>query len=53
MLALISKLFGSKSNRDIKLIQPLVDKTKEEYALKYKIALLTVPYWEKENINNI
>ena len=32
MLALISKLFGSKSNRDIKLIQPLVDKTKEEYS---------------------
>jgi preprotein translocase subunit SecA len=32
MLALISKLFGSKSNRDIKLIQPLVEKTKEEYA---------------------
>ncbi|NQV75412.1 MAG: preprotein translocase subunit SecA, partial [Bacteroidetes bacterium] len=32
MLALISKLFGSKSNRDIKLIQPLVEMTKEEYA---------------------
>ena len=32
MLALLSKLFGSKSNRDIKLIQPLVEKTKEEYA---------------------
>ena len=32
MLALISKLFGSKSNRDIKLIQPLVEKTKEEFA---------------------
>ncbi|HYK76497.1 MAG TPA: preprotein translocase subunit SecA [Daejeonella sp.] len=32
MLGLLSKLFGSKSERDIKLIQPLVEKTKEEYA---------------------
>ena len=32
MLELISKLFGSKSNRDIKLIQPLVEKIKAEYA---------------------
>ena len=32
MLELLSKLFGSKSSRDIKLIQPLVEKTKEEYA---------------------
>ena len=32
MLELLSKLFGSKSNRDIKLIQPLVEKTKEEYS---------------------
>ena len=32
MLGLLSKLFGSKSNRDIKLIQPLVEKTKEEFA---------------------
>lgn len=38
MLALISKLFGSKSNRDIKLIQPLVEKTKEEYS---KLSTLT------------
>ena len=32
MLAILSKLFGSKSDRDIKIIQPLVEKTKEEYA---------------------
>lgn len=32
MLGFLSKLFGSKSDRDIKLIQPLVDKIKEEYA---------------------
>ena len=32
MLGFLSKLFGSKSERDIKLIQPLVEKTKEEYA---------------------
>lgn len=32
MLGLLSKLFGSKSNRDIKLIQPLVEKTKDEYS---------------------
>lgn len=32
MLGLISKLFGSKSNRDIKIIQPLIEQTKEEYA---------------------
>ena len=32
MLEFLSKLFGSKSDRDIKLIQPLVEKTKEEYA---------------------
>ncbi|HUH32953.1 MAG TPA: hypothetical protein VLZ28_03315, partial [Daejeonella sp.] len=32
MLAFLSKLFGSKSSRDIKLIQPLVEKIKEEYA---------------------
>ena len=32
MLGFLNKLFGSKSDRDIKLIQPLVEKTKEEYA---------------------
>ncbi|MXV49419.1 preprotein translocase subunit SecA [Pedobacter sp. HMF7647] len=32
MLGFLSKLFGSKSERDIKIIQPLVEKTKEEYA---------------------
>lgn len=32
MLGILSKLFGSKSDRDIKLIVPLVEKTKEEYA---------------------
>ena len=32
MLGILNKLFGSKSDRDIKLIQPLVEKTKEEYA---------------------
>jgi preprotein translocase subunit SecA len=32
MLGFISKLFGSKSERDIKLIQPLVEKTKSEFA---------------------
>lgn len=32
MLGILSKLFGSKSDRDIKIIQPLVEKTKEEYA---------------------
>ncbi|MEJ7778007.1 MAG: preprotein translocase subunit SecA [Daejeonella sp.] len=32
MLGILNKLFGSKSDRDIKLVQPLVEKTKEEYA---------------------
>ncbi len=32
MLGFISKLFGSKSERDIKGIQPLVEKVKSEYA---------------------
>ena len=32
MLGILSKLFGNKSDRDIKIIQPLVEKTKEEYA---------------------
>ncbi|MDB5119494.1 MAG: secA [Sphingobacteriales bacterium] len=32
MLGFLNKIFGSKSDRDIKLIQPLVDKIKEEYA---------------------
>ncbi len=32
MLGILNKLFGSKSDRDIKTIQPLVEKTKEEYA---------------------
>lgn len=31
MLKFLSKLFGSKSERDIKSIQPLVEKIKEEY----------------------
>ncbi|WP_257669354.1 preprotein translocase subunit SecA [Parapedobacter tibetensis] len=31
MLTFLSKIFGSKSERDIKHIQPLVDKIKEEY----------------------
>jgi len=38
MLALLSKLFGSKSNRDIKLIHPLVEKTKEEYAKLHSLS---------------
>ncbi|TJZ62267.1 preprotein translocase subunit SecA [Sphingobacterium olei] len=32
MLKFLSKLFGSKSERDIKVIQPLVTKIKEEYS---------------------
>ncbi len=32
MLTFLSKIFGSKSDRDIKHIQPLVEKIKEEYA---------------------
>lgn len=32
MLGFLSKIFGSKSERDIKLIAPLVEKTKEEYS---------------------
>src|SRR5690606_22759922 len=32
MLTFLSKIFGSKSDRDIKHVQPLVDKVKEEYA---------------------
>ncbi|GGH11486.1 preprotein translocase subunit SecA [Sphingobacterium alkalisoli] len=32
MLKFLSKLFGSKSERDIKVIQPLVSKIKEEYS---------------------
>ncbi|HEX8377091.1 MAG TPA: preprotein translocase subunit SecA, partial [Pedobacter sp.] len=31
MLGFLNKLFGSKSERDIKLIQPLVEKIKSEY----------------------
>ncbi len=31
MLGILSKLFGSKSERDIKVIMPLVEKIKEEY----------------------
>src|SRR5690606_23198817 len=31
MLTFLSKIFGSKSDRDIKHIQPLVSKIKEEY----------------------
>lgn len=31
MLKFLSKLFGSKSERDIKAIQPIVEKIKEEY----------------------
>ncbi len=38
MLGLLSKLFGSKSNRDIKLIQPLVEKTKAEYAKLHSLS---------------
>lgn len=38
MLKFLSKLFGSKSERDIKVIQPLVTKIKEEYS---KLADLT------------
>ncbi|MBE8721427.1 preprotein translocase subunit SecA [Sphingobacterium pedocola] len=38
MLKFLSKLFGSKSERDIKVIQPLVAKIKEEYS---KLADLT------------
>lgn len=32
MLGFLSKLFGSKSERDIKQIQPIVEKVKQEYA---------------------
>ena len=32
MLTFLSKIFGSKSDRDIKHIQPLVERIKEEYA---------------------
>ncbi|NGM61035.1 preprotein translocase subunit SecA [Sphingobacterium sp. SGG-5] len=32
MLKFLSKLFGSKSERDIKVIQPVVEKIKEEYS---------------------
>lgn len=32
MLGFLSKIFGSKSDRDIKHIRPLVDKIKEEFA---------------------
>ncbi len=32
MLGFLNKLFGSKSERDIKLIQPLVEKIKAEYS---------------------
>ncbi|SKB65737.1 preprotein translocase subunit SecA [Daejeonella lutea] len=38
MLGILSKLFGSKSDRDIKIILPIVEKTKEEYA---KLAALS------------
>src|SRR3546814_786632 len=38
MLTFLSKIFGSKSDRDIKHIQPLVTKIKEEYP---KLAALT------------
>jgi len=32
MLKFLSKVFGSKSERDIKRIQPVVEKIKAEYA---------------------
>jgi preprotein translocase subunit SecA len=32
MLGFISKLFGNKSDRDVKAIQPIVEKIKEEFA---------------------
>ena len=32
MLKILSKLFGSKSDRDIKAIQPIVNRIKEEYS---------------------
>ncbi|HEY0894919.1 MAG TPA: hypothetical protein VGE15_00070, partial [Sphingobacteriaceae bacterium] len=32
MLGFLSKLFGSKSERDIKLIMPIVEQIKAEYA---------------------
>ena len=32
MLGFLSKVFGSKSDRDIKHIRPLVEKIKEEFA---------------------
>ncbi|MBC7916044.1 MAG: preprotein translocase subunit SecA, partial [Pyrinomonadaceae bacterium] len=38
MLGFLNKLFGSKSDRDIKLVQPLVEQTKVEYA---KLSTLT------------
>jgi preprotein translocase subunit SecA len=31
MLKFINKIFGSKSDRDIKIVKPIVDKIKEEY----------------------
>jgi preprotein translocase subunit SecA len=38
MLNFINKIFGSKSDRDIKVVKPILEKTKEEYA---KLSTLT------------
>ena len=38
MLGFLTKIFGSKSERDIKVLQPLVLQINEEYA---KLSLLT------------
>lgn len=38
MLGFLSKLFGSKSDRDIKLIRPLVDQIKVAYAELYTLS---------------
>ncbi len=52
MLGFLSKLFGSKSERDIKQIQPIVEKIKQEYAVLHTLSndelrSLTISFKEK------
>jgi preprotein translocase subunit SecA len=48
MLQFISKLFGSKSDRDVKGIQPIVEKVKEAYA---KLQILSNDELRQQTVN--
>jgi preprotein translocase subunit SecA len=55
MLKLLAKLFGSKSEKDIKLVMPLVEETKKEYEKLSSIShdeLRQKTFEAQEEINN-